>query len=344
LIELLLLFNFANPKKQIKMKTIQFREAICEAMSEEMRRDETIYLIGEEVAEYNGAYKASKGMLDEFGAKRVIDTPIAELGFTGIAIGSAMNGNRPIVEYMTFNFALVGIDQIINNAAKIRQMSGGQINCPIVFRGPTGSAGQLGATHSQAFENWFANTPGLKVVVPSNPYDAKGLLKAAIRDDDPVIFMESEQMYGDKGEVPEGEYIVPIGVADIKREGTDVTIVSFGKIIKEAYIAAEILEKEGISVEIIDLRTIRPMDSEAIFKSVRKTNRLVILEEAWPFGSVSSEITFQVQENVFDYLDAPIKRITTADTPAPYSPVLLEEWLPNANDVVKAVKEVLYKK
>ncbi|PKP12999.1 MAG: pyruvate dehydrogenase complex E1 component subunit beta [Bacteroidetes bacterium HGW-Bacteroidetes-3] len=326
------------------MKTIQFREAICEAMSEEMRRDETIYLIGEEVAEYNGAYKASKGMLDEFGAKRVIDSPIAELGFTGIAIGSAMNGNRPIVEYMTFNFALVGIDQIINNAAKIRQMSGGQINCPIVFRGPTGSAGQLGATHSQAFENWFANTPGLKVVVPSNPYDAKGLLKAAIRDDDPVIFMESEQMYGDKGEVPDGEYIVPIGVADIKRAGTDVTVVSFGKIIKEAYKAAEILEKEGISIEIIDLRTIRPMDSEAIFKSVRKTNRLVILEEAWPFGSVSSEITFQVQENVFDYLDAPIKRITTADTPAPYSPVLLEEWLPNANDVVKAVKEVLYKK
>jgi pyruvate dehydrogenase E1 component beta subunit len=326
------------------MKTIQFREAICEAMSEEMRRDETIYLIGEEVAEYNGAYKASKGMLDEFGAKRVIDSPIAELGFTGIAIGSAMNGNRPIVEYMTFNFALVGIDQIINNAAKIRQMSGGQINCPIVFRGPTGSAGQLGATHSQAFENWFANTPGLKVVVPSNPYDAKGLLKAAIRDDDPVIFMESEQMYGDKGEVPDGEYIVPIGVAAIKREGTDVTIVSFGKIIKEAYKAAEILEKEGISVEIIDLRTIRPMDSEAIFKSVRKTNRLVILEEAWPFGSVSSEIAFQVQENIFDYLDAPIKRITTADTPAPYSPVLLEEWLPNANDVVKAVKEVLYKK
>ena len=324
------------------MRTIQFREAICEAMSEEMRRDESIYLIGEEVAEYNGAYKASKGMLDEFGAKRVIDTPIAELGFTGIAIGSAMNGNRPIVEYMTFNFALVGIDQIINNAAKIRQMSGGQINCPIVFRGPTGSAGQLGATHSQAFENWFANTPGLKVVVPSNPYDAKGLLKAAIRDDDPVIFMESEQMYGDKGEVPDGEYIVPIGVADIKREGTDVTIVSFGKIIKEAYKAAEILEKEGISAEIIDLRSIRPMDSEAIFKSVRKTNRLVILEEAWPFGSVSSEISFQVQENVFDYLDAPIKRITTADTPAPYSPVLLEEWLPNANDVVKAVKEVLY--
>ncbi|WP_372792865.1 pyruvate dehydrogenase complex E1 component subunit beta [Lutibacter sp.] len=326
------------------MKTIQFREAICEAMSEEMRRDETIFLIGEEVAEYNGAYKASKGMLDEFGAKRVIDSPIAELGFTGIAVGSAMNGNRPIVEFMTFNFALVGIDQIINNAAKIRQMSGGQLNCPIVFRGPTGSAGQLGATHSQAFENWFANTPGLKVIIPSNPYDAKGLLKAAIRDNDPVIFMESEQMYGDKMEIPEGEYIIPIGVADIKREGTDVTIVSFGKIIKEAYKAADILEKEGISVEILDMRTIRPMDFEAIFTSVRKTNRLVILEESWPFASISSEITFQVQENVFDYLDAPIRRITTADTPAPYSPVLLEEWLPNFNDVVKAVKDVLYKK
>ncbi len=325
------------------MKVLQFREAIAEAMSEEMRRDESVYLLGEEVAEYNGAYKASKGMLDEFGAKRVIDTPIAELGFSGIAVGSAMNGNRPIVEYMTFNFSLVGIDQIINNAAKIRQMSGGQFNCPIVFRGPTGSAGQLAATHSQAFENWYANTPGLKVVVPSTPYDAKGLLKAAIRDDDPVIFMESEQMYGDKGEVPEGEYILPIGVADVKKEGTDVTVVSFGKIIKEAFKAADILDREGISVEIIDLRTVRPMDFDTIFNSVKKTNRLVILEEAWPFASVSSEITYQVQENVFDYLDAPIQRITTADTPAPFSPVLLKEWLPNADDVVKAVKKVLYK-
>lgn len=324
------------------MKVIQFREAIVEAMSEEMRRDESIFLMGEEVAEYNGAYKASKGMLAEFGDKRVIDTPISELGFSGIAIGSAMNGNRPIVEYMTFNFALVGIDQIINNAAKIRQMSGGQFNCPIVFRGPTGSAGQLGATHSQAFENWFANTPGLKVIVPSNPYDAKGLLKAAIRDDDPVIFMESEQMYGDKGEVPEGEYVLPIGVADIKREGSDVTVVSFGKIIKEAYKAADILEKEGISVEIIDLRTVKPLDFEAILNSVRKTNRLVILEEAWPFASVSSEITYHIQENAFDYLDAPIQRITTADTPAPFSPVLLEEWMPNVNDVVNAVKKVMY--
>jgi len=326
------------------MRTIQFREAICEAMSEEMRTDESIYLMGEEVAEYNGAYKASKGMLDEFGEKRVIDTPISELGFAGIAIGSTMTGNRPIVEYMTFNFSLVGIDQIINNAAKIRQMSGGQFKCPIVFRGPTGSAGQLGATHSQAFENWFANTPGLKVIIPSNPYDAKGLLKSAIRDDDPVIFMESEQMYGDKGEIPEGEYTLPIGVADIKREGTDVTIVSFGKIIKEAYKAADKLKEENISCEIIDLRTVRPLDINAVLKSVKKTNRLVILEEAWPFGNVSTEITFQVQSKAFDYLDAPIEKINTADTPAPYSPVLLAEWLPNSEDVIKAVKKVLYKK
>jgi len=326
------------------MKTIQFREAVCEAMSEEMRRDESIYLMGEEVAEYNGAYKASKGMLDEFGAKRVIDTPIAELGFAGIGVGSAMGGNRPIIEFMTFNFSLVGIDQIINNAAKMRQMSGGQINIPIVFRGPTASAGQLAATHSQAFESWYANCPGLKVVVPSNPADAKGLLKSAIRDDDPVIFMESEQMYGDKGEVPEGEYLIPLGVADIKRKGSDVTIVSFGKIIKEAYTAAEQLAKEGIECEIIDLRTVRPMDHEAILNSVKKTNRLVILEEAWPFGNVSTEITYQVQEQAFDYLDAPIIKINTADTPAPYSPVLLEEWLPNSNDVIKAVKKVLYKK
>lgn len=325
------------------MRTIQFREAICEAMSEEMRRDESIYLMGEEVAEYNGAYKASKGMLDEFGPKRVIDTPIAELGFAGIAVGSAMNGNRPIVEFMTFNFALVGIDQIINNAAKMRQMSGGQFTMPMVFRGPSGSAGQLAATHSQAFENWYANTPGLKVVVPSNSYDAKGLLKSAIRDNDPVIFMESEQMYGDKGEVPEGEYTIPLGVADVKREGKDVTIVSWGKILKEAFIAADELEKEGISCEIVDLRTIRPMDHDAIINSVKKTNRLVILEEAHPFASVSSEITYIVQERAFDYLDAPIQRITTADVPAPFSPVLLKEWLPNAGDVVKAVKKVMYK-
>lgn len=325
------------------MKTIQFREAIAEAMSEEMRRDESIYLMGEEVAEYNGAYKASKGMLDEFGPKRVLDTPISELGFAGVGVGSTMTGNRPIIEFMTFNFSLVGIDQIINNAAKIRQMSGGQFPCPIVFRGPTASAGQLAATHSQAFESWFANCPGLKVVVPSNPADAKGLLKSAIRDDDPVIFMESEQMYGDKGEVPEGEFTIPLGVADIKREGKDVTIVSFGKIIKEAYKAAEALEKEGISCEIIDLRTVKPLDYEAVVNSVKKTNRLVILEEAWPFGNVSTEITYHVQAHAFDYLDAPIARINTADTPAPYSSVLFDEWLPNHEDVIKAVKKVLYK-
>lgn len=325
------------------MKTLQFREAIQEAMSEEMRRDETIYLMGEEVAEYNGAYKASKGMLDEFGAKRVIDTPISEMGFSGIGVGSAMNGNRPIIEFMTFNFSLVAIDQIINNAAKMRQMSGGQFNIPIVFRGPTASAGQLAATHSQAFESWFANCPGLKVVVPSNPADAKGLLKSAIRDNDPVIFMESEQMYGDKGEVPEGEYLIPLGVAEIKRKGKDVTIVSFGKIIKEAYKAAETLAEEGIECEIIDLRTVRPMEKKTILESVKKTNRLVILEEAWPFGNVATEITYMVQNEAFDYLDAPIVKINTADTPAPYSPVLLAEWLPNSEDVVKAVRKVLYR-
>ena len=324
------------------MKTIQFREAIAQAMSEEMRRDDTIYLMGEEVAEYNGAYKASKGMLDEFGEKRVIDTPISEAGFSGIGVGSTMTGNRPIIEFMTFNFALVGIDQIVNNAAKIRQMSGGQFPCPIVFRGPTGSAGQLAATHSQAFESWYANCPGLKVVVPSNPYDAKGLLKSAIRDNDPVIFMESEQMYGDKGEVPDGEYTLPLGVADIKRSGKDVTLVTYGKILKEAFKASEELIKEGIDTEIIDLRTIRPMDYETIFESVKKTNRLVILEESWPFGNISTEITYQVQNEIFDYLDAPIEKINTADTPAPYSPVLLKEWLPNHDDVIKAVKKVMY--
>jgi len=312
-------------------------------MSEEMRRDQTIYLMGEEVAEYNGAYKASKGMLEEFGKKRVIDTPISEAGFSGVGVGSTMTGNRPIIEYMTFNFALVGIDQIINNAAKIRQMSGGQFPCPIVFRGPTGSAGQLAATHSQAFESWYANCPGLKVIVPSNPYDAKGLLKSAIRDDDPVIFMESEQMYGDKGEVPEGEYTLPIGIADVKRSGNDVTLVSFGKILKEAIKAAEILAKENIECEIIDLRTIRPLDYHTIFESVKKTNRLVILEESWPFGNISTDITYQVQSKIFDYLDAPIEKINTADTPAPYSPVLLKEWLPNSSDVVKSIKKVLYK-
>ncbi len=325
------------------MKTVEFREALREAMNEEMRRDESIFLIGEEVAEYNGAYKVSKGMLAEFGAKRVIDTPIAELGFAGIAVGAASNGLRPIVEFMTFNFSLVAIDQIINSAAKMLSMSGGQYSVPIVFRGPTASAGMLSSQHSQAFENWFANTPGLKVVVPSNPYDAKGLLKAAIRDNDPVIFMESEQMYGDKGEIPEGEYILPIGVADIKRAGTDVTIATFGKITKVALKAAEELEKEGISVEVVDLRTVRPIDYKTIIESVKKTNRLVVVEEAWPLASISSEIAYMVQKEAFDYLDAPVRRVTTADVPLPYAPTLIEASLPNVPKVVKAVKDVMYK-
>lgn len=325
------------------MRTVEFREALREAMSEEMRKDSNILLMGEEVAEYNGAYKVSKGMLAEFGPKRVIDTPIAELGFAGIGVGAAMNGLRPIVEFMTFNFSLVAIDQVINSAAKIYSMSGGQYSCPIVFRGPTASAGQLGAQHSQAFENWYANCPGLKVVVPSTPYDAKGLLKSAIRDNDPVIFMESEQMYGDKGEIPEGEYIIPIGVADIKRAGTDVTIATFGKITKVALKAAEELAKEGISCEVIDLRSVRPIDYDTIVNSVKKTNRLVIVEEAWPLASISSEITYMVQKLAFDYLDAPIRRITNADVPLPYAPTLIDEALPNIIKTVKAVKEVMYK-
>lgn len=325
------------------MRVIQFREALREAMNEEMRRDKDIFLIGEEVAEYNGAYKVSQGMLEEFGEKRIIDTPIAELGFAGIAVGAAMNGLRPIVEFMTFNFSLVAIDQVINSAAKMYQMSGGQFNMPMVFRGPTASAGQLGAQHSQAFENWYANCPGLKVVVPSNPYDAKGLLKTAIRDNDPVIFMESEQMYGDKGEVPEEEYLIPIGKAVIKREGTDVTIVSFGKIIKVAYAAADELAKDGINVEIIDLRTVRPIDYDMVIESVKKTNRLVILEEAWPLANISTEITYMVQKRAFDYLDAPIIRINTADTPLGYAPTFVEAFLPSVKQVMDAVKSVLYK-
>jgi len=325
------------------MKTLQYREALREAMSEEMRKDETVFLLGEEVANYNGAYKVSQGMLDEFGAKRVIDTPIAELGFTGIAVGAAMNGLRPIVEFMTWNFAILAADQIINSAAKMLQMSGGQVGCPIVFRGGNGTAGQLGATHSQSFESFYAHVPGLKVITPSTPYDAKGLLKSAIRDNDPVLILESEKMYGDKGEVPEGEYIIPIGLADIKRPGTDVTIVSFGKIIKEAHAAAEELEKEGVSVEIIDLRTIRPIDYGAVVASVKKTNRLVVVEESWPLASIASEIAYHVQHYAFDYLDAPVKRVMQSDTPFPFSPSLMPEALPNVARIIAAVKSVMYK-
>ena len=325
------------------MREIQFREALREAMNEEMRRDQSVFLMGEEVAEYNGAYKVSQGMLDEFGAERVIDTPIAELGFAGVGVGAAMNGLRPIIEFMTFNFSLVAIDQVINSAAKMMSMSGGQFNIPMVFRGPTGNAGMLSSQHSQNFENWYANCPGLKVVVPSNPYDAKGLLKSSIRDNDPVIFMESELMYGDKGEVPEGEYIIPIGVADVKRTGSDVTIVSFGKMMKVALEAAEGLAKEGVEAEVIDLRSVRPIDYTTVVESVKKTNRLVIVEEAWPLSSIATEITYHVQKHAFDYLDAPVQRINSMDVPLPYAPTLIEAILPNVKRTVEAVNAVMYR-
>ena len=325
------------------MRTIQFREALREAMNEEMRRDKNVFLMGEEVAEYNGAYKVSQGMLDEFGAERIIDTPITELGFAGVGVGAAMNGLRPIIEFMTFNFSLVAIDQLINGAAKMLAMSGGQFNIPAVFRGPTGNAGQLGAQHSQNFENWYANTAGLKVVVPSNPYDAKGLLKSSVRDDDPVIFMESELMYSDKGEVPEGEYLIPIGQADVKREGNDVTLVSFGKIMKVAMQAAVELEKEGVSAEVIDLRSVRPIDYEAVVNSVKKTNRLVIIEEAWPLSSIATEVAYYIQRHAFDYLDAPVMRINSMDVPLSYAPTLIEAVLPNVKRTLEAVNAVMYR-
>lgn len=324
-------------------REIRMREALREAMSEEMRRDDTVFLMGEEVAEYNGAYKVSQGMLEEFSAKRVIDTPIAELGFAGIGVGAAMAGVRPIIEFMTWNFAVLAFDQIVNHAAKIHSMSAGQFTCPIVFRGGTGSAGQLAQQHSQTFESWMANVPGLKVISISNPYDAKGLLKSAIRDEDPVCFMESEVMYGDLGEVPEEEYLIPIGVADVKREGTDVTIVSYNKMMKVALAAAEELAKEGISAEVIDLRTIRPLDEGAIIKSVKKTNRLVVIDESWPFAGVSAEISHRVQQHAFDYLDAPIKRLNGADVSMCYAPTLVDAYLPNPTEVVKAVKAAMYR-
>lgn len=326
------------------MREIQFREALREAMQEEMRRDESVYLMGEEVAEYNGAYKVSQGMLDEFGPERILDTPISELGFSGIGVGSAMLGLRPIVEFMTFNFSLVAIDQIINSAAKMYQMSGGQYNVPIVFRGASGNAGQLGAQHSQSFESWYANCPGLKVVVPSTPYDAKGLLKTAIRDNDPVIFMESEQMYGQKGEVPEEEYLIPFGVADIKRAGKDVTLVSYGKMVHVVMDACKALAKEGIDAEMIDLRSVRPIDYDTVINSVKKTNRMVFVEEAWPLGSLSTELTYMVQKRAFDYLDAPVIRVTGADAPMAYAPNLVKAFLPDVEKISAAVKQVMYKK
>ena len=323
-------------------KILTLRDALKEAMQEEMRRDESVFLMGEEVAEYNGAYKVSKGMLDEFGPKRVIDTPIAELGFAGIGVGAAMNGLRPIIEFMTWNFAVLAFDQIVNNAAKTLSQSAGQYNCPIVFRGPSGAAGQLAQQHSQTFESWMANVPGLKVISCVDVADSKGLLKSAIRDNDPVCFMESEILYGHKGEVPEGEYLVPIGKAAIRREGTDVTIVSYNKMVEVAKEAAIELEKEGISAEVIDIRTIRPLDIDTIIASVKKTNRLVVVDEAWPFAGVSSEISYETQKYAFDYLDAPVIRVNSADTSLGYAPTLVEEFMPNPTKVIKAVKEVMY--
>ncbi|MEM9921378.1 MAG: pyruvate dehydrogenase complex E1 component subunit beta, partial [Bacteroidota bacterium] len=324
-------------------RILTLRDALREAMTEEMRKDDTVFLMGEEVAEYNGAYKVSKGMLDEFGAKRVIDTPIAELGFAGIGVGAAMNGLRPIIEFMTWNFAVLAFDQIVNNAAKTLSQSAGEFKCPIVFRGPSGSAGQLAQQHSQTFEAWLANCPGLKVISCIDPKDSKGLLKSAIRDDDPICIMESEIMYGHKGEVPEEEYFTPIGKAAVRREGTDVTVVSFNKMMLVVEEAAEELAKEGISVEVIDLRTIRPLDIDTIVRSVQKTNRLVVVDESWPFAGVSAEVTYQVQKYAFDYLDAPVVRLNAADTSLPYAPTLVEEYLPNPAKVIKAVKEVAYK-
>lgn len=324
------------------MREIQFREAIREAMQEEMRRDKNVFLMGEEVAEYNGAYKVSQGMLDEFGPERIIDTPIAEMGFAGIGVGAAMMGLRPIVEFMTWNFSLVAIDQVINNAAKMYQMSGGQYNVPIVFRGPSQSAGQLAATHSQSFESWFANCPGLKIVSAATPKDGKGLLKSAIRDDNPVLVMESEQMYGWKGEVPEGEFLIPLDKAEVKRSGSDVTLVTFGKMVHIALEAAAELAKEGTDVEVIDLRSIRPIDYDTIIESVKKTNRCVVLEESWPLAGMASEVTYAIQKRAFDHLDAPVTRITARDTPLPYSMVLVEAWLPDAKRTIEGIKSVMY--
>lgn len=325
-------------------RIITLRDALREAMSEEMRRDPDVFLMGEEVAQYNGAYKVSKGMLEEFGPQRVIDTPITELGFAGIGVGAAMNGLRPIIEFMTWNFAVLAFDQIVNNAAKTLSQSAGQFNCPIVFRGPSGAAGQLAQQHSQMFESWLANCPGLKVVSCVDPYDSKGLLKSAIRDNDPVCFMESEIMYGLQGDVPEGEYLIEIGKAAVKKQGTDVTIVSFNKMMEVVKTAATELAKEGIDAEVIDLRTIRPLDYDTLIQSVKKTNRLVVVDESWPFAGVASEITYVIQKHAFDYLDAPVTRVNAADTSLPYASAFVQAYMPNPEKVIRAVKQVLYSK
>ncbi|HKO96235.1 MAG TPA: pyruvate dehydrogenase complex E1 component subunit beta [Pyrinomonadaceae bacterium] len=325
------------------MAVITIREALNQALREEMLRDENVFLMGEEVAAYQGAYKVTKGLLQELGEKRVIDTPITELGFAGLGVGAAMVGLRPIIEFMTFNFSILAIDQIINSAAKMLYMSGGQFNIPIVFRGPGGSAFQVGAQHSQAIESWFAYFPGVKVVMPSTPADAKGLLKSAIRDDDPVIFIEQERMYGTKGEVPDDpDFIVPLGVADIKRAGTDATIVARSLMVPVALKAAEELEKQGVSCEVIDPRTIRPLDIGTIIESVKKTNRVVVAEESHPFCGVGAEISAEITEQAFDYLDAPVKRVSGLDVPMPYAKNLEDAALPTVAHIVAAVREVSY--
>lgn len=327
------------------MAVLQFREAVRDALAEEMERDENVFVMGEEVAEYNGAYKATEGLLDQFGFKRMIDTPISELGFAGIGVGAAMNGLRPVVEFMTFNFAVLAADQILNHASKVRYMLGGQVKVPIVFRGPNASAGQLAATHSVAYHSMYAHFPGLKVIQPSEPADVKGLLKSAIRDDDPVLFMESEQMYGLKGEVPEeDDFLIPIGKAKVKREGEDVTVVAHGKMYHVAKQAAEKLEKEGVDVELIDTRTVKPLDLETIVKSVRKTNRCVVVDEAHPYGSMASEVGFMIQREAFDFLDAPVLRVTLPDVNAPFAKNLFDIWLPDAEQVIEAVNTVTYRK
>lgn len=327
------------------MAELQFREAIRAAIDEEMARDENIFVMGEEVAEYNGAYKVTEGLLDKYGFGRMIDTPIAEAGFAGIGIGAAMNGLRPIVEFMTFNFAVLAADQIINNASKIRYMTGGQISIPIVFRGPNASAGQLSATHSVAYDAMYAQFPGLKVIYTSEPDDAKGLLKSAIRDDNPVLFMESEQMYGLKGEVSEeDDYTIPIGKAKVKREGGDVTVVAHGKMYHVATQAAQKLEKEGVEVEIIDPRTVKPLDLETIVKSIKKTNRCVIVDEAHPFGGLAAEVGYLIQREAFDYLDAPVQRVTLPDTSAPFAKNLFDDWFPSPDEIIDAVNTVTYRK
>lgn len=325
------------------MAELQFREALRAAMIEEMERDENVFLMGEEVAEYDGAYKVSEGMLDQFGPRRIVDTPISENGFSGLGIGAAMLGLRPIIEFMTWNFTFVAFDQIVSNAAKIRYMSGGQVSIPIVFRGGNGAAGQLGATHSNSVESFYTNVPGLKVIAPSNPDDAKGLLKSAIRDDDPVLFLESELMFGLKGEVSdEDDYLIPIGEPRIAREGGDVTIVAHSKSYHLAMEAAEELAKDGHEATVIDPRTLYPFPIDAVVESVRKTHRLVIVDESQPFGGIAGEVGFQIQQACFDYLDAPIARVTAADTPAPYAKNLIEAWMPTVGETVEAAKQVMY--